>query len=118
MNLDENPAQFGIFFSANRLNGVNFEWDERKNRANVHKHGLDFSDAWEVFDNPMLISFDNREDYGEDRLIGIGLLRARIVVVVYAERVEGIIRIISLRKALSYERKKYDRIIGNRLGAD
>src|SRR5688572_20522862 len=93
-----------------------FEWDEQKNQMNIHKHGLDFADAWEIFALPMLVMLDNRQDYGEDRWIGIGLLKARVVVVVYIEQQEDIIRIISMRKALSHERTKYEKTIRDQLG--
>lgn len=63
----------------------------------------------------MLITLDEREDYGEDRWVGIGLLDGRVVVVVYTESDEKTIRIISLRKALSYERKRYGEYLKNRL---
>ncbi|HAJ63645.1 MAG TPA: hypothetical protein DCP31_34090 [Cyanobacteria bacterium UBA8543] len=97
---------------------MRFEWDEQKNRANIGKHGFSFADAWEIFTAPMLEKLDDREDYGEDRWIGIGMLRSRVVVVVYTERGEDTIRIISLRKALSYERKQYEQALRNRLDAD
>ena len=100
----------------NRL--MRFEWDERKNQANIRKHGLDFADAWEVFAAPMLVAPDDREDYGEDRWIGIGLLRVFVVVVIYVERDEDVVRVISLRKALSHERAEYERILQDRLGPD
>ena len=32
-------------------NSVKFEWDEEKNEQNIRKHGFDFADAWEVFQN-------------------------------------------------------------------
>jgi uncharacterized DUF497 family protein len=51
----------------------------------------------------MLIGLDEREEYGEERWIGIGLLDGRVVVVVYTELDEETTRIISLRKALSHE---------------
>ena len=60
---------------------------------------------------PMVVDIDERENYGEDRYIGIGLLQGRVVVVVYTEPDEETIRIISLRKALSYERKYYDQYL-------
>ncbi|MCD4726880.1 MAG: BrnT family toxin [Pirellulales bacterium] len=97
---------------------MRLEWDERKNQANIQKHGLDFADAGEIFSMPVLIALDDREDYGEDRWIGIGLLKTFVVVVVYVERDEDVIRIISLRKALSHERAEYERILQNRLGPD
>jgi hypothetical protein len=93
-----------------------YEWDEEKNRENLLKHGLDFTDAWEIFNAPMLIVLDDRQDYGEDRWIGMGLLRNRVVVVVYTERGEDTIRIISLRKALSHERKRYEKALQDGLG--
>ena len=48
----------------------------------------------------MLVAPDIREDYDEQRFVGIGFLRQRIVVVVYAQQDDDTIRIISLRKAL------------------
>ena len=95
---------------------MNFEWDERKKAINLAKHGFDFADAPSVFELPMVVDLDLRENYGEDRWIGIGLLNGRVVVIVYTEPNEQIIRIISLRKALSHERKRYEQYIKNRLG--
>ena len=77
------------------------EWDERKNRVNIQKHGLDFADASEIFSMPMLVALDDREDYGEDRWIGVGLLKTYIVVVVYVERDQDTIRIISSKGAFA-----------------
>ncbi len=88
---------------------MNFEWDKEKNSFNIQKHGLDFGIAPEVFDGPMLVNLDSRQNYKEDRWIGIGTARGRVVVVVFTERDKGeTIRIISLRKALKHERKKFE----------
>jgi uncharacterized protein len=95
---------------------MNFEWDERKNEVNIEKHGFDFTDAYRIFDLPMAVELDERDNYGEDRWIGTGILDGRIVVVIYTEPNEGTIRIISLRKALSYERKHYEQYLKNGLG--
>ena len=96
---------------------VNFEWDNEKNRENIHKHGLDFTDAWEMFEAPMLTELDTREDYGEDRFIGIGFLKnLAVALVVYAEPDEDTIRIISLRKALSHERRQFEKALQDQLG--
>ena len=89
------------------------EWDEQKNLANIRKHGFGFTDAWEIFEAPMLIDLDDRFDYGEDRWIGIGRLQSRIVVVVYTEPDDETVRVISLRKALSHERHAYEQTFGN-----
>jgi uncharacterized protein len=50
---------------------MEFEWDERKNQANITKHELDFADAVKVFRLPLRISLDRRQDYGEERWIGL-----------------------------------------------
>jgi len=48
---------------------MRFEWDEQKNKTNIRKHGLDFADAPEIFDEPTVVRLDTRQDYGEDRWI-------------------------------------------------
>lgn len=95
---------------------MRFTWDEKKNRTNLRDHGLDFADAWRVFQAPMLARLDTREDYGEDRWVGLGLLDGRVVVVVFTERGEDVIRLISLRKATTRERNQYEKTVANRLG--
>ncbi|MBI4660591.1 MAG: BrnT family toxin [Verrucomicrobia bacterium] len=95
---------------------MRFEWDEEKNRTNIRKHGIDFTDAWEMFTSPILAAVDERQNYGEDRWIGIGMLRGRVVVAVYAERGEDTVRIISIRKALKHERERYEKALRDQLG--
>jgi uncharacterized protein len=96
---------------------MRFKWNKHKNRANIQKHGLDFADAWKIFTRPMLVALDDRDDYDEDRWIGIGILQSRVVVVVYTERSKDTIRIISLRKAQSHEQKRYEKVLRDQLGA-
>lgn len=90
---------------------MKFEWDEEKNLENIRRHGIDFADVPEIFQWYMLIDLDEREDYGEDRWVGMGILRNSIVVVVFSERQDDTIRIISARKANKYERKRYQQAI-------
>ncbi len=92
---------------------VEFEWDDEKNRINILKHGFDFNDGWQVFQNPMLARLDTRKDYGEDRWVATGTLQGRAVVLVFAQRGENIIRIISMRKANRHERTAYEKAIKN-----
>jgi hypothetical protein len=94
---------------------MQFEWDERKNEINIGKHGFDFADAYRIFDLPLLLALDERDDYGEERWVGIGMLDGRVVVVVYTEPNADTVRIISLRKALLHERKRYGQYLKNRL---
>ncbi|MBC3907778.1 BrnT family toxin [Undibacterium umbellatum] len=90
---------------------MRFEWDENKNQTNIRKHGIDFSDAADIFRHPMLTLLDDREDYREDRWIGLGWIRSVIGVVVYVEREGDVIRIISARKATKNEVKRYEQRI-------
>ena len=85
---------------------MRYVWDERKRRANLKKHGLDFADAWKVFAGAMVLIEDDREDYGEQRLLGIGLLGGLGVVVVPTEG-NGKIRVISMREAERHEKDRY-----------
>lgn len=92
---------------------MQFEWDESKNAINIRKHGIDFQDVPTMFDQPMLVLRDSREDYGEERWIGVGALAEHVAVVVYTERVGDVIRIISVRKATKHEAKAYVEYIEN-----
>jgi uncharacterized DUF497 family protein len=51
---------------------VQFEWDDEKNEANIRKHGIDFADVHMMFNTPMLVDIDDRNEYSEERWIGIG----------------------------------------------
>lgn len=86
---------------------MKFEWDEAKRRSNHKKHGLDFRDAAKVFEKPMVTAVDNRQEYGEERYISLGMLEDVVVVVVYTARSEKT-RIISMRKAKLRERQAYE----------
>ena len=77
---------------------MRYIWDETNRQTNLKKHGLDFSDAEQVFAGPLVLIEDNRQDYGEQRMIGIGLLDCLVVLIVHIETDETI-RIISMRKA-------------------
>ena len=95
---------------------MGFEWDDDKRAENINKHDLDFADAWQIFDAPVLVDIDNREDYGETRFVGIGFLKNIVVVIVFTEPNEETIRVISLRKALKHEREQFEEHITNKLG--
>lgn len=88
-----------------------FEWDQAKNRSNIRKHGFDFADAEEMFRGLVIIRPDMDEDYGEERWLGIGMIRGRIAFASFAERPLETIRIISLRKASHEERKQYQKAL-------
>lgn len=95
---------------------MKFEWDENKNIANIRNHGIDFNDIIEIFSGPMIVNLDDRFDYGEDRLIGIGFMNSIIAIVVFIEKKVDVIRIISARRANKNESKQFKKEIKNRLG--
>ena len=94
---------------------MEFEWDEDKNSTNIRKHGVNFSEARLVFNDLNCLFFeDNRFDYWEIRYIAIGgfysefLNKNILVTVVYTERDEELIRIISARKSNKREKRIYE----------
>jgi uncharacterized DUF497 family protein len=90
---------------------MRYSWDESKRQGNLAKHGLDFADAPRVFAGPMVLIEDRRQDYGEQRMIGVGLLAVIVVLIVHVES-DDEIRIISMRKATSDESDLYYRHAG------
>ena len=92
---------------------MHIEWDRGKNKLNIRKHGIDFADIKDIFNHPMLTLLDNREEYGEERWIAIGLIQQLVAVVVYVERHNNCIRIISARKASKKEVRRYEQSISN-----
>ena len=85
---------------------VRFEWDEAKRRSNLWRHGIDFANLREVFDGDPVTYRDDRYDYGEERLITLGLLKGHVVAIVHTES-DDVIRIISARKAERHEEIRY-----------
>ena len=88
---------------------IEFEWDPSKSASNLAKHRIDFDEAKAVFDDLFaLIELDDSEDYGENRYTIIGVIGGRLFSVAYTERGERI-RLITARRATSYEQRKYHR---------
>ena len=88
---------------------MRFEWDDAKDRSNQRKHGLSFSEAKQLFkgNKDYLEIFDVSYSDVEDRFIAIGAIRRGVVVVVYTERDEDLIRIIGARFATKRERERF-----------
>jgi uncharacterized protein len=90
---------------------VEFDWDEGKRRANLAKHGLDFTRAAELFAGPVLETEDARRNYLERRIVAIGAAAGQVLACVYTDRVAAdgrlLRRIISLRPASREERAVY-----------
>jgi uncharacterized DUF497 family protein len=88
---------------------IKFEWDLRKARLNLQKHGIEFSEASTVFADTFSITIpDPDHSEGEERWVTIGLsTRRRLLVVVHTDEGETS-RLISARRADPHERRKYE----------
>jgi uncharacterized DUF497 family protein len=89
------------------MDADDFEWDDAKAAANLAKHGVSFEQARDAFADPFAIDFmDDREDYGEQRLLLVGMVESRLLVVAHTLRADKV-RIISAREAEPHERRQY-----------
>jgi uncharacterized DUF497 family protein len=88
---------------------IPFEWDEEKAELNLKKHKVGFEEVKSVFGDPFSITVDDPDHSREEqRFIDIGKSASgKLLVVVYTERGNKI-RIISCRKAIPAERRKYE----------
>jgi uncharacterized protein len=88
---------------------VKVAWDQTKNLANQRHHGISFEDASVLFQSgaDYLEIFDDEHSVTEDRFIAIGPIRRGVVLVVWTERDEETIRIISARWATKGEQALY-----------
>jgi uncharacterized DUF497 family protein len=89
---------------------LEFEWHNAKAEANFCTHGVSFDLAKTVFKDPFAIErLDDREDYGEERFVIIGMAEGNILLfVAYTERKNNeSIRLISARRATQYEQDDY-----------
>ena len=93
---------------------THFEWDPGKERVNQRKHGLSFVQARELLvggENCLDIHDELHSDE-EDRFIAIGRISAGVIVVVYTERRDDVIRIMSARKATPREIRLFHQYLG------
>ncbi len=85
---------------------MDYDWDSRKAKSNLAKHGVAFADAVAVFSDESAITIED-EHSGEQRFVTRGMDGlGRVLVVAYTWR-EVTIRIISARKATERERRLY-----------
>jgi uncharacterized protein len=91
---------------------IYFEWDDAKAEKNKRDHGIDFSDARFVFDDPFRLTAEDSVVDGELRWRTIGTaLGITILLVVHLEEDFGedlFVRIISARRATSIEGSEYE----------
>ena len=88
---------------------MRFEWDPQKAARNAERHGVSFEEAKELFetDADVLEIYDVEHSTAEDRFKSIGPIRRGVVLVVWTERIDDVIRIISARWASKTEQRMY-----------
>lgn len=98
------PLTPPVFVIAQTL--VEITFDPAKRDATLDNRGIGFADAGEVFAGPVFEFVDDRHEYGEARVVTIGFLTGRMVVMVWTAREEAR-HIISMRKANDREQQRY-----------
>jgi hypothetical protein len=94
---------------------VRFDWDPAKDAANKRAHGLGFEEAKQLFTSgeDYLELADERHSDAEERFIAIGPIVRGIILVVWTERAEDAVRIISARFATKREVELFRRYMEN-----
>ena len=85
-------------------------YDSAKRDRTLDERGLDFEAPKQVCANPRVTFLDGRHDYGEDRLITVGFLAGRMIVVCWTLRGDDR-HVFSMRKANAREQMKYGSLI-------
>lgn len=85
---------------------MEFEYDPQKSEANREKHGIYFEEAQDLWDDPDAIGFPARSD-DEERFALLGVVREKLWVAYHPRRADRI-RLISVRRARTEERKLYE----------
>ena len=90
---------------------MRFTWDRQKSDTNLVERGFDSAFATLIFDGPTLERPDDRQDYGEMRVIALGIADDIPLTVIYTDRAESggevVRRIISARVSSRRERKAF-----------
>ena len=92
------------------MKDLRFEWNEKKNQANIRKHGVSFGEACTTFHDEYAIQFfDPGHSANEERFLLLGMsLKLRVLVVCHCFREsETAVRIISARKTDQAEEQDY-----------
>jgi len=84
---------------------MEFDFDAGKNQLNKQKHGIDFFEAQQLWEDPYMLVIPARS-LDEERWVIIGKIEANYWSAIYTIR-NNVIRIISVRKARDNEKELY-----------
>ena len=94
---------------------MKFEWDLSKSAENGWRRGFDFAFASQVFLERCIAFPDDRRDYGEQRMLALGVVEGLPISVVFTDRLQSdgtpVRRIISARMSSRKERVRYAQAI-------
>lgn len=85
---------------------MKFEFDERKSQSNKKKHGIEFTEAQELWDDPELLEVPLKSE-DEPRTLFVGLISGKHWSAIITPRGENT-RIISVRRSRTEERELYE----------
>ena len=85
----------------------NFEYDQTKSQTNQQKHGINFIEAKQLWEDDNLLEFPARKVENEERFFAIGIINQKYWTAVITYRTD-IIRIISVRRSRTEEIKVYE----------
>jgi uncharacterized DUF497 family protein len=85
---------------------MEFEFDPHKSQSNKSKHGIDFEQARELWNDPHLLEIEARST-DESRFLLIGMIKGKHWSAVVTYR-DGKVRIISVRRSREEEVELYE----------
>lgn len=85
---------------------MDISFDPAKRDHTLSERGLDFADAVEVFETAIVEFEDDRHDYGETRMMTVGYLAGRMIVVGWTLRGDAR-HVFTMRKANDREQARY-----------
>ena len=94
----------------------NFEWDPKKAKSNITKHGVSFENAASVFKDPRALTIPDTAHGGEEeRWITMGIASNGSLLIVHhtfimLNKERATVRIISSRKAAARETRQYNEV--------
>lgn len=83
-------------------------FDPKKDADNLKKHGVSLSEGDGVLSDPLALTIEDESAEGEQRFVTLGKYIGTLMVVVWTPRDEDV-RIISVRKPTSRERRNYEK---------
>lgn len=86
---------------------MELEWDETKRQKVLEERGIDLLYAACIFEGPVVTRADLRSDYGEERMVSLGMVEGECYLVVHTQRGPKT-RLITASKGGRNEQKFYE----------